>query len=81
MFLHIELTESELQYLLQKAEQHGYPSPEAYIKSLLLTPTEAVEDIRVKLKRAFRDALHDDVLTEDEFWQAVADDELLHLTR
>jgi hypothetical protein len=46
--LHIEITDDELEQLQKLAEEYGFESPEAYLKSLAFEPSRAelLNDIR-----------------------------------
>jgi Arc/MetJ-type ribon-helix-helix transcriptional regulator len=81
--LEIEISQEEHQRLERLAQRRGYANMDAYIRALIQTDAEQhgepmlfddEEDIRIKFKRAFRDALHDDVLSEEQFWKEIRDD-------
>lgn len=51
MILQIELTEEELQYLKQVAEENGFSNPEAYLKAISLpTPVQPTPKRRTKAR-------------------------------
>jgi predicted transcriptional regulator len=69
-YLHIEITDEEKQRLEQLAREHGFETPEAYIKALLLEPTKAelLNDIREGLLAAQRG---DPMPTLDQMWAEI----------
>jgi hypothetical protein len=64
------LSPDEHNRLTELAQERGYDSLDAYLMALV-----EADDFEERFKRAFRDALRGDVLSEDEFWAAVNDDE------
>lgn len=72
--LHIQLTDDELQHLRRLAQDYGFNSPEAYVKSLALEPTreELLDDIRQGILAAKRGDLMSSL---DEMWAEVERDD------
>jgi hypothetical protein len=72
--LQIEVTDEELSQLQQIAREHGFTTPEAYVKSLMLEPTKAdiLNDVRSGLLAVRRG---DPMPTVDDLWAELVDDE------
>jgi hypothetical protein len=72
--LQIEITDEEMQHIGQLAHEHGFETPEAYVKSLVLEPTktELLNDIREGLLAALRG---DPMPTIDELWAELEHDD------
>lgn len=62
---------------IEQAQQKGYDTPEDYIADLLNSDASiAFEDeLGLGFKDAFKDALRGKWLTEEEFWQRMAEDD------
>ncbi|MCA9909558.1 MAG: hypothetical protein KC519_12965 [Anaerolineae bacterium] len=74
----IELTPEESDRLLTLARRRGYDTPADYLRALIeedATNGTDEEDPTEDLRVAWRQALHDEVLTEDEFWKAMSESE------
>jgi hypothetical protein len=74
--LHIGVTEDERQRIEESARLRGYDTVDEYVKSLLDADIEETTALlEESFKRAWRDAQQGNLLTEDEFWKALRDDE------
>lgn len=74
MILNIEVSEQELERLLQAALANGFESPEAYLKWLAVAPTdeEILSDIRAAIQAIERG---DPMQSLDEMWAELDADE------
>ena len=81
------LTETENQTLRKLAQRRGYTSPRQYLISLLARDAEQhgeappieeddeLGDPVEGFRQAWGEAMRGELLTEEEFWKAVAEDE------
>ncbi len=77
----LTISEDEAERLTKLAQQRGYDAPDAYLRALVSADAEQhaielpfSEDVRASFKRAFRDALLGNVMTEEEFWKRLAEE-------
>jgi hypothetical protein len=72
--LQIEITDEERAHIEGLAREHGFDTPEAYVKALILEPTkdELLNDIREGLLSARRG---DPMPTLDELWAELEQDD------
>lgn len=74
----ISLSEEEINQITMLAQERGHATPEEYLRALIQADIEQHDDeydIRASIERGLRQALSGDVLSEEEFWKAVSDDE------
>jgi hypothetical protein len=69
----LNVSEDEARLLSERAQEYGYETVEAYLRAIAEIQFE--DDLGLGFKQAFKDALQGKFLTEDEFWQRMADDE------
>lgn len=74
IYLQIEITDEEMEYIGRLAREQGFETPEAYVKSLVLDPTKAelLNDIREGLLAVRRG---DPMPTIDELWAELEHDD------
>jgi hypothetical protein len=74
--VHIDVTDAERQRIEESAKQRGFETTDDYVKSLIDADIEeTTESLESSFRRAWQDAQQGNLLTEDEFWKALQNDD------
>lgn len=75
----IELTAEETERLLERAQAQGYEALDAYVHDLVAAEAndddESLDDPVESFRIAWGEAMRDETMSEEEFWEAMNTDE------